>query len=262
MSNESIQFDDGAAYEEMMGVWSRLAGDVFLEWLAPQTGLSWLDVGCGSGAFTERIVQKCAPADIEGVDPSDDQLAYARARHKAGIARFSNAGAMDLPFAAGRFDAAVMALVIFFVPDPQKGVSEMRRVVKPGGTVSAYAWDVLGGGVPHEFMRDELRNMGLSTPMPPNIEASSLENLSRLWEEVGLMSVKTRTIEVRRTYADFDEFWRVSLLSPSMGQTMRTMSSDDGARLRQKLQSMIKPDDASGKITCFARANAVMGQVP
>ena len=53
---------------------------------------------------------------------------------------------MALPFERQRFDAAVMALVIFFVPDPAKGVAEMARVVRPGGLVAAYAWDVLGGG--------------------------------------------------------------------------------------------------------------------
>ena len=43
-----------------------------------------------------------------------------------------------------------MALVLFFVPNPAKGVAEMARVVKPGGTVAAYAWDMLGGGFPQE----------------------------------------------------------------------------------------------------------------
>ena len=55
---------------------------------------------------------------------------------------------MALPFDADRFDAAVMALVIFFVPEPAKGVSEMMRVVRSGGLVAAYVWDVLDGGSP------------------------------------------------------------------------------------------------------------------
>ena len=40
--------------------------------------------------------------------------------------------------------------MIFFVPDPTKGVAEMARVVRPGGTVAAYAWDIEGGGAPLE----------------------------------------------------------------------------------------------------------------
>ena len=53
---------------------------------------------------------------------------------------------MALPFPDERFDSAVMALVIFFARDPATGVAEMRRVVRPGGTVASYIWDMLGGG--------------------------------------------------------------------------------------------------------------------
>ena len=75
MAEQQIRFDDGAAYERMMGVWSRLAGEIFLDWLAPRNGLKWVDVGCGNGAFTELIVARNAPAEVSGVDPSDGQLA-------------------------------------------------------------------------------------------------------------------------------------------------------------------------------------------
>jgi len=52
-----IRFDDGIAYERMMGIWSCLVGDVFLDWLAPVDGQSWIDVGCGNGAITELLMQ-------------------------------------------------------------------------------------------------------------------------------------------------------------------------------------------------------------
>ena len=146
MAEPQIRFDDGAAYERMMGVWSKLAGEIFLDWLAPRSGLRWIDVGCGNGAFTELIVKRHAPAEVQGVDPSDGQLAYARTRPTTRIAQFRQGDAMELPFASQSFDAAVMALVIFFVPDPGKGVAEMVRVASKGGIVAAYAWDIPGGG--------------------------------------------------------------------------------------------------------------------
>ena len=80
MPEQQIRFDDGASYERMMGVWSRLAGDVFLDWLKPRSGLRWIDVGCGNGAFTELIVKRFAPADVHGIDPSEAQLDFARTR--------------------------------------------------------------------------------------------------------------------------------------------------------------------------------------
>jgi SAM-dependent methyltransferase len=75
---------------------------------------------------------------------------------------------MALPFADGRFDAAVMALVIFFVPEPAKGVAEMARVVRSGGVIATYAWDLLGGGFPLEPIQAELRGMGINPVLPPS----------------------------------------------------------------------------------------------
>ncbi len=170
-------FNDGAADERMMGIWSRLAGDVFLDWLAPISGLRWIDVGCGNGAFTEMLVDRCAPTEVQGVDPSAAQLAFARARPAARRAEFHQGDAMALPFSEGRFDAAVMALVIFFVRDPAKGVAEMTRVVCPGGSVSAYAWDMLGGGFPLEPVFQEMRAMGMTPGGPPSADASRMDAL-------------------------------------------------------------------------------------
>jgi trans-aconitate methyltransferase len=80
MSEPTIRFDDGAGYEQMMGKWSRLAGDIFLDWLQAPAGLHWLDIGCGNGAFTETLIDRCAPSAISGIDPSEGQLLYARQR--------------------------------------------------------------------------------------------------------------------------------------------------------------------------------------
>src|SRR3954467_8483670 len=127
-----------------MGEGSRLGGETFLDWLAPKSGLRWLDVGCGNGAFTEMLALRCAPVSVEGIDPSEAQLAYARTRSASRVAHFQTGDAMALPFGDDTFDAAVMPLVIFFVPEPAKGVAEMARVVGPGGIVAAYGWDIDG----------------------------------------------------------------------------------------------------------------------
>ncbi|NKB17773.1 MAG: methyltransferase domain-containing protein, partial [Pseudanabaena sp. CRU_2_10] len=111
MTEQTIRFDDGAAYEQMMGIWSRYAGGIFLDWVAPPPGLRWIDVGCGNGAFTELIAERCAPVEIQGIDPSEGQLSFARTRPGARIAEFRLGDAMALPFPDDRFDAAVMALV-------------------------------------------------------------------------------------------------------------------------------------------------------
>ncbi len=83
MAETQIRFDDGAAYERMMGIRSQLAGNIFLDWLAPRSGLRWIDIGCGNGAFTELLVERCAPAEVQGVDPSEAQLAFAHTTRSA-----------------------------------------------------------------------------------------------------------------------------------------------------------------------------------
>src|SRR5215470_13993341 len=202
MAELQIRFEDGASYERSMGVWSRLAGEIFLDWLAPHSGLRWVDIGCGSGVFSELIVERCAPADVQGLDPSEAQLAFARGRPAARIAQFRQGDAMALPFADDSFDAAVMALVIFFVPDPPTAVTEMARVVCPGGSVATYAWDMLGGGFPLEAIRLEMIALGLTLPVAPSPAASRIETLNDLWTKAGLEAIETRTITVQRAFAD------------------------------------------------------------
>src|SRR5262249_38091204 len=80
MAEQSIRFVDGDAYERGMGPWSHLARHTFLDWLAPPAGLRWIDVGCGTGAFTELLVRRCAPIETQGIDPHEAQLAVARVR--------------------------------------------------------------------------------------------------------------------------------------------------------------------------------------
>src|SRR5579864_4964879 len=177
MHTNQIRFNDGAAYERYMGKWSQLAGKIFLDWLASKPGLRWLDVGCGNGAFTEMLVEHCAPALVKGIDPSEGQLAFARTRPVSRVAQFRQGDAMALPFPDDTFDAAVMPLVIFFVPDPAKGVAEMARVVCPGGLVAAYAWDMQGGGFPFAPIQAELRALGVQQPLPPSVDAARMEML-------------------------------------------------------------------------------------
>jgi SAM-dependent methyltransferase len=205
-------FNDGASYEQMMGGWSRLVGPVFLDWVAPQPGLRWIDVGCGSGAFTDLLVQRCAPSEVKGVDPSDAQLAFARARPSTRMVEFCRGDAMALLFSNDRFDAAVMALAISFITDPTRGVAEMTRVVCPGGTVASYAWDRLGGGFPVEPIHAELRALGVAHPGRPSVGASRLQALRDLWVGAGLAAVETREIEVERSFDSFEDFWSTSLM--------------------------------------------------
>ena len=261
MDDQQIRFDNGAEYEDHMGKWSRLAGEEFLRWLAPEPGWLWADVGCGNGAFTELLVERCAPIDVQGIDPSEGQLAFARTRLAGAPVRLRAGDAMALPFADATCDAAVMALVIFFVPEPARGVAEMARVVRPGGSVSAYAWDILDGGFPFAAVQEEMDALGSPPVWPPRVEVARIPALQALWTGAGLEDVETRTIEVQRSFPDFDTFWRIALTGPRMVPRMAAMQPQDVERLRERLRVRMAAD-AQGRITYGARANAVKGRRP
>jgi len=261
VSGAPIRFDDGAAYERFMGAWSRLAGAAFLDWVAPPPRRRWVDVGCGNGAFTELVVERCAPASVDGVDVSEGQIAYARTRAGASGARFRQGDAMALPYADGAFDVAAMALVLVFVPVPARGVAEMRRVVAPGGEVVAYMWDMHGGGFPLTALQAEMRALGASLPKPPSTEASRAEAMRALWEGAGLVDVQATSIAVERTFDDFDDWWTTSRASAATGAALGGMPPADLARLRARMQAVLTAAP-SGRITCSARANAIRGRVP
>ncbi|MGE5451359.1 MAG: class I SAM-dependent methyltransferase [Acidobacteriota bacterium] len=261
MADDTIVFNNGAAYERYMGQWSQLAGDVFLDWLKPASQLQWLDIGCGNGAFTDLIVQRCAPASVQGVDPSEEQLAFARTRPVSGSARFIQGDAMALPLEDRSVDVAVMPLVIFFVPEPERGVAEMARVVRPGGIVAAYAWDMFGAGFPYDALQAEMRAMGMALPAPPSPAASRRDVMQDLWVGAGLQAVETREITVERTFENFDDYWATVQGGPSVAGRLAAMSATERAQLQATMRRRL-PTDGQGRITYSARANAVKGVVP
>ena len=261
MGEFQFRFDDGVAYERMMGTWSRAAGEIFLDWLAPSRGLRWIDVGCGTGAFTELLVKCCAPLEVEGVDPSEAQLSFARARSVGQIAKFQRGDALALPFPQAKFDAAVMALVIFFLPDPAEGVAEMARVVCPGGTVAAYVWDMGGGGHPLALMHTEMKAMGFPAPLPPRSDVTGLEALRQLWRGAGLDEIEAREIRVQRTFADFEDYWTVSTLAATVSQMIAAMDPSDLELLKTRVHARLIAD-AAAPVTCSARVNAIRGTRP
>lgn len=261
MTDDTIRFDDGASYEQMMGRWSALVGDAFLDWLAVPPGARWLDVGCGNGAFTARVVERCAPARVQAFDPSPGQLAFARTRLTAGSpVVWAEADAMALPVSDGTSDVAVMALVLFFVPQPLLGVSEMVRAVQPGGVVAAYHWDILGGGFPFSAIGHAVKEAGGSPRLPPSVEASTLEASEALWRGAGLERVEVTTFTVQRQFRNFEDYWDSAALSNTMRPVFAEFDASGIAAL--KIATRKRLCDSGGSLWVSARANAVRGVRP
>lgn len=261
MADDTIRFDDGASYELMMGRWSMLAGERFLEWIEVPSGARWLDIGCGNGAFTELIVTHCSPSDVQAFDPSPGQLAYARNRLPPGApVAWIEGDAMRLPVADAQADAAVMALVLFFVPEPAIGVAQMCRAVRSGGVVAAYHWDILGGGFPLAPIGSEMLKLGIPPRMPPSVEASTIDASTALWQQAGLQQVRTCQITVQRRFDSFDEYWDSAATSNTLRPMFDALPADRRELLKAKVRHRLQAGD--GALTLSARANAVSGIKP
>jgi ubiquinone/menaquinone biosynthesis C-methylase UbiE len=256
-------FTDGEAYERLMGRWTRLVGEVFLDWLDVPKDLRWLDVGCGNGAFTAELIARCAPATVMAIDPSDDQLAYARIRPGVKTAEFRVGDAQKLAFDDDSFDVAIMALVISFLPDPDKAVAELARVVRPGGWVATYMWDIPGGGATVDPIYIALESMGMTTSVrPPNPAVSRRQAMEDLWKNAGFESVDTRVIRIPVTYSNFDDFWDSNTVPVGQqGKLIASMSMSAREQFRARLRERL-PSASDGRIVYESFANAVKGRVP
>lgn len=261
MTKPDALFTDGEVYERLMGRWSRLVGEHFLSWLDVPKNLQWLDVGCGNGAFTEELIARCLPAGVTAIDPSDDQLAFARTRPGVKIAQFQKGDAQALPFGPARFDVAAMALVLAFLPDPAKAIAEMVRVTKPGGLVATYMWDLPGGGAPVTPIYAAFKSLGKEAPLPPRPQDSTQSVMRDLWERAGLECVESRVIRIPVAYADFDDFWESNTVPVGpQGKLIAEMTPAARDELRTQLREQLAPA-SDGRIIYESFANAVKGRV-
>lgn len=263
MNDDQKYFDDGAAYERYMGRWSRLAGATFLDWLKLPSGLSWLDVGCGNGAFSDLLITRCSPSTLHAVDPSEPQIAFAKTRDALKGADIRVGDAQSLPFDDQSFDVAAMALVIHFVPDPPKAISEMARVVRPRGWVASYIWDIPAGGLPSNPIIKALSSLGLGErgPNKPG-RLFSQDEFQAAWEQAGLTEVETCRIDIETTYTDIDDFWESNtLLANETKKLLSDLSDTDRDRVKAYLSETL-PRNSDGQVSYNAFANAVKGRVP
>jgi ubiquinone/menaquinone biosynthesis C-methylase UbiE len=262
MAESTIYFTDGAAYDRLMAPWSRAAGKEFLDWLAAPPGLRWLDVGCGTGAFTDLVLEQSSPRDLSAVDPAEDQIAHARTKPAAKRVNFRLAEAQNLPFADDEFDVAAMALVITFVPDPAQAIAEMKRVVKPGGMIGTYVWDFLGKGNTQQPLREAVEARGIAVQPTPGHVHSRLENLGAIFAAAGLEAISVRPIEIDISYPNFDEYWTAQTgFANTVVQHMRKMTEVQIEGLKARLREHL-PRDKAGRIVYKAWANAAKGRVP
>ena len=254
-------FSDGEAYEQFMGRWSREIGKAFLTWLQPRRGAHWLDVGCGTGIFTQLVSDTCAPASVIAIDPSESQLARACIQVTRTKTEFRLADAQELPFSDKSFDVVASALVMNFVPNKARAMSEMRRVVRPGGVIAACVWNFAAELSPSGPLRRAMRHIGIEAPPVPGTDTSGATVLADLFKNAGLTGLSSNSFEVVVSFRDFEDFWRSQ--TPQYAPTTRIIAAmplRDRLRLMEAVRDYLRPlHDGVGY---SAWAIAVRGHCP
>jgi SAM-dependent methyltransferase len=251
----------GDHYERYMGRWSRQIATRFLDWLDPPKNANWLEVGCGTGALSTAIIKQCSPKSLIAIDSSEGFLDAARANVADAHVSFRIGDAQALDAGDASADVVASGLVLNFVPDRERALAEMRRVLRPGGTIGFYVWDYAGGGV--EFMRafwnaaTALDHGARELTEDRRFPFCTQAGLTDLAEQAGLAAIQSTAIEVPTIFTNFEDYWQPFTLGagPAPGYCM-SLSPDARERLRQSLDEAL-PRSNDGSIRLKTRAWAV-----
>jgi SAM-dependent methyltransferase len=247
-----------------MGRWSGRIAPLFLDWLSVPHAGRWIDVGCGTGVLSSTILARCNATAVVGIDPSEVFVDAARSTIRDSRFRCQKGSAEALPVEDGEFSVAVSGLVLNFVEDKNKTILEMKRVVRPGGSVALYVWDYAGHMQIVRYFFDAATELDANARefddgvRAPICRAGPLSNL---FKEAGLADIEVQCLDIPAAFENFEDYW-VPFLGGvgSAPKYCTSLGPDAQARLRETLRNRL-PTGPDGEILLAVRAWAVKAKV-
>jgi ubiquinone/menaquinone biosynthesis C-methylase UbiE len=215
------------AYDQLWSPVIRPAGERLIRHLPLKGASCIIDVGTGAGALLPAIRRAAPDATILGVDRSEGMLQLARQKHTGALALMD---VQRLALPANRFDAAVVAFVLFHVPSPERCLREVNRVLKPGGTVGTVTWGAERVPMASAVWDEELEAAGahfLELPATDNRACcDNAQKITALFAQTGftLTRVWSESIDYRWRPEDYFDYQMRST------SRLRLMSLDEGDR--------------------------------
>jgi SAM-dependent methyltransferase len=245
------------AYARFMGRFSRPLAAQLVELVGVRRGQTALDVGCGTGALTELLVDELGIDAVQAVDPSESFVAAMRVRWPAlDVQRCS---AESLPHATASFDRTLASLVVHFMTDPVQGLAEMARVTAPGGAVAATVWDHAGSRGPLHAFWVGVNELDPGTYDEAHLPGAREGHLHELFAQAGMADATSTTLTVEATLTDFDAWWEPYTLG--VGPAGAYVAGLDDAR-RRELREHLRASSPDGSFTMSADAWTVVWSKP
>jgi SAM-dependent methyltransferase len=245
-------------YDRFMGRYLPTLAPAFADFAGVEAGMRVVDVGCGPGGLTTELTSRIGGEGVAAIDPAEQFVAACRERNPEADVR--EGVAEELPWPDDAFDAAVSSLVVAFMRDADRGLGEMARVTRPGGTVAACMWDIAGGGMEmlSRFWR-AVRAVGADSSGEQGRPGTSEGDLVERLRGAGLEDAEDGTLTAHAEYEGFDDFWNPFLygVGPA-GQHLRAMDQREQDRIRDALRTEFGDDP----FVLEARAWAARGTVP
>jgi SAM-dependent methyltransferase len=185
------------AYADTFEQATRLYAQALLDAVDLRAGDALLDNACGSGFVAAHAVLRGAVA--VGADFSPAMLEQARKLHPT--IRFDQADAEALPYDAESFDAVVVNFGLHHFPFPERALSEVHRVLRPGGRVACTVWATPDKHALYAVALEAVRgagNLGAALPTPPHGGLNTLEGCLTLMRGAGLVAEESQCGLVER----------------------------------------------------------------
>jgi len=231
-------------YESLWQVQLAEAQAAMLEFALPAVGERVLDIACGTGLVTFAAARAVGPKGrVLGTDLSQRMIdASERRARDLGLLNcsFLRMDAQSLTVPDASFDVALCGLGLMYVPDPEKSLREIRRVLRPGGRVSVAVWGErrnCGWSAVFEIVDAEVE----SEVCPLFFRLGQQETIARSCTDAGFEEVKHRRITTTLVYADANEACDAVFVAGPVALAWSRFNDEVRSRARTRYLESIDP---------------------
>jgi ubiquinone/menaquinone biosynthesis C-methylase UbiE len=211
-------------YEQQAG-WTQSLREHLYQRAGVENARRVLDVGCGTGALLGELSARVQGGSVHGLDLQRDHLVLAMRNNPA--VSFVQADALALPYPDGSFDLALCHFVLLWTANPVQAVSEMKRAVRPGGSVLALAEPDYGGRIDYPEALEAIGRWQLESLSRQGAEPQTGRRLGQIFHQAGLSLVQVGILGGQWTGKPDREAWALEwrVLEADLGSDQEGLHS-------------------------------------